>query len=96
MRLHAAGVRERAAVHSGDLTSAPAPDGATEYVDLDLAALTAAGVRFVVPTVLSFNDVPFERLPDAFAGFMALDGPEDARGAASRPADGAAAVRPHG
>ncbi|MEU1312031.1 MXAN_6230/SCO0854 family RING domain-containing protein [Streptomyces cinnamoneus] len=64
-----------AAVHSGDLTSAPAPDGATEYVDLDLAALGSGGARFAVPVVFSFNDIPFDELPDAFAGFMALPAP---------------------
>ncbi|MBW5484486.1 MXAN_6230/SCO0854 family RING domain-containing protein [Streptomyces bambusae] len=71
---------DRAAVHSGDLTSAPAPDGATEYVDLDLARLAAHGDVYAVPLVFSFNNVPFDRLPDAFAGFMALpaDGPRDA------------------
>ncbi|MFH8796638.1 hypothetical protein [Streptomyces sp. NPDC017941] len=63
-----------AALHSGDLTAAPAPHGATEYLDLDLPRLAAAGVRYVVPAVLSYNDVPFDRLPDAFAGFMAVDG----------------------
>lgn len=63
---------KRAVVHSGDLTSAPAPDGATEYADLDLAELAAAGVRFAMPIVFSYNNVPFERLLDAFAGFMAL------------------------
>lgn len=69
-----------AAVHSGDLTSAPAPAGATEYVDLDLAKLAAHGDAYAVPLVFSFNNVPFEELPDAFAGFMALpaDGPRDA------------------
>ncbi|MFD3875819.1 MXAN_6230/SCO0854 family RING domain-containing protein [Streptomyces sp. NPDC058623] len=61
-----------AAVHSGDLTSAPAPDGATEYVDLDLAALARRGDAFAVPMVFSFNNVPFDTLPDAFAGFMTL------------------------
>ncbi|MEV8536763.1 MXAN_6230/SCO0854 family RING domain-containing protein [Streptomyces sp. NPDC051211] len=70
---------DRAAVHSGDLTSAPAPDGATEYVDLDLAALARHGDAFAVPLVFSLNNVPFDALPDAFAGFMALpaDGPRD-------------------
>ncbi|MEU8761639.1 MXAN_6230/SCO0854 family RING domain-containing protein [Streptomyces sp. NPDC048659] len=63
---------KRAVVHSGDLTSAPAPDGATEYADLDLAELSAAGVRFAMPIVLSYNNVAFEQLLDAFAGFMAL------------------------
>ncbi|MCX5379097.1 MXAN_6230/SCO0854 family RING domain-containing protein [Streptomyces sp. NBC_00091] len=66
-----------AATHSGDLTSAPAPDGATEYVDLDLAALASSGDVYAVPLVFSYNNVPFDELPDAFAGFMALpaDGP---------------------
>ncbi|MFD3578256.1 MXAN_6230/SCO0854 family RING domain-containing protein [Streptomyces sp. NPDC058644] len=63
-----------AARHSGDLTSAPAPHGATEYLDLDLPRLANAGVRFVVPAVLSYNNVPFGELPDAFAGFMAVSG----------------------
>ncbi|MGW6021848.1 MXAN_6230/SCO0854 family RING domain-containing protein [Streptomyces sp. NPDC055099] len=63
-----------AARHSGDLTSAPAPSGATEYLDLDLPRLANAGVRFVVPAVLSYNNVPFDQLPDAFAGFMAVEG----------------------
>ena len=70
----------QAAVHSGDLTSAPAPQGATEYVDLDLDLLAARGDVYAVPLVFSFNNVPFEELPDAFAGFMALpaQGPRDA------------------
>ncbi|MFE9564738.1 MXAN_6230/SCO0854 family RING domain-containing protein [Streptomyces sp. NPDC006487] len=69
----------RAAVHSGDLTSAPAPEGATEYVDLDLAQLAHQGDAYAVPLVFSFNNVPFEELEDAFAGFMTLpaDGPRD-------------------
>jgi hypothetical protein len=62
---------ERGAVHSGDLTSAPAPLGATEYLDLDLARLEAAGIAHVAPVVFSYNDVPFERMDDAFAGFSA-------------------------
>ncbi|MEU6234319.1 MXAN_6230/SCO0854 family RING domain-containing protein [Kitasatospora sp. NPDC047058] len=63
----------RAAVHSGDFTSAPPPHGATEFVDLDLPALAAEGARYAVTVVFSYNDVPFEDLADAFAGFMALD-----------------------
>ncbi|WP_354642799.1 TerD family protein [Kitasatospora camelliae] len=62
----------RAAVHSGDLTSAPPPHGATEFVDLDLAELAADGTRYAVPVVFAYNDIPFDRLTDAFAGFMEL------------------------
>ncbi|GHJ43654.1 hypothetical protein Cs7R123_09960 [Catellatospora sp. TT07R-123] len=66
--------RHDAAVHSGDLTSAPAPLGATEFLDLNRSALLTAGVRWAVPVVLSYNDVPFELLDAAFAGFS-LPGP---------------------
>ncbi|MBT2395073.1 MXAN_6230/SCO0854 family RING domain-containing protein [Streptomyces sp. ISL-100] len=70
---------DRAAVHSGDLTSAPAPDGATEYVDLNLPALAASGAVYAMPVVFSFNNVAFDELLDAFAGFMELhsDRPRD-------------------
>ncbi|MHC5906656.1 TerD family protein, partial [Streptomyces sp. S6] len=77
---------ERWAVHSGDLTSAPAPDGATEYVDLDVAALGAHGVRYALPVVFSFGNVPFERLLNAFSGFMTLpSASEEARDASYDP-----------
>jgi hypothetical protein len=63
------------AVHSGDLTSAPGPSGATEFLDLRVERLAELGVRYAVPVVLSFNAVPFELLTEAFAGLMLpLDG----------------------
>jgi hypothetical protein len=58
------------AVHSGDLTSAPPPLGASEFVDLDLEALHTAGARHAVMTVFSYNSVPFDKLPHGFAGLM--------------------------
>lgn len=64
--------RERAAVHSGDRTNAPPPDGATEFLDLDLALLARYGVRHLVVSVFSYNDVAFDDMADAFAGVMAL------------------------
>ncbi|SFJ80828.1 MXAN_6230/SCO0854 family RING domain-containing protein [Streptomyces pini] len=62
----------RAAVHSGDFTSAPPPHGSTEFVDLDTPALARAGARYAVVVVFSYNDVPFDDLAEAFAGFMPL------------------------
>lgn len=59
-----------AAVHSGDITSGPAPLGGAEFLDIDAPALLAQGVRYAVPVVFSFNSVAFERMDDAFAGFM--------------------------
>lgn len=58
------------ATHSGDLTSAPAPLGASEFVDLDLPKLQHAGIRHLVTIVFSYNNVPFDAMTDAFAGFM--------------------------
>ena len=80
-------LRVDGAVHSGDLTSAPPPLGATELVDLDLEALHAAGARHAVMTVFSYNSVPFDRLPHAFAGLMispAEGQPFDPRAVAQR------------
>jgi hypothetical protein len=60
------------AVHSGDLTDAPEPDGASEFLDLDLDALAATGARHLVVSVFSYNNVAFEDMSEAFAGLMAL------------------------
>jgi hypothetical protein len=59
-----------ALVHSGDLTSAPAPQGSTEFVDLDLVALRRVGGRYVLPVVFKYNNVAFENLERGFVGVM--------------------------
>jgi hypothetical protein len=65
-----ANLRVPGAVHSGDLTDAPPPLGASEFIDLDLETLYADGARHAVMCVLSYNSVPFERLPHGFAGLV--------------------------
>ncbi|WP_371403528.1 hypothetical protein OHA10_37305 [Kribbella sp. NBC_00662] len=59
-----------ALVHSGDLTSAPAPQGSTEFVDIDLRAVRRVDGRYVLPVVFSYNDVPFDQLERGFVGVM--------------------------
>jgi hypothetical protein len=59
-----------ALVHSGDLTSAPGPLGATEFVDLDLTAVRRVGGRYLLPVVFSYNNIPFDRLRRGFVGVM--------------------------
>jgi hypothetical protein len=59
-----------ALVHSGDLTSAPSPEGSTEFVDLDLRAVRRVGGRYVLPVVFSYNNVPFDELERGFVGVM--------------------------
>jgi hypothetical protein len=61
---------QRAAVHSGDLTDAPPPLGASEFVDLHLEQLALLGARHAVMVVFSYNSVPFDRLVHGFAGMM--------------------------
>lgn len=78
---------DKAAVHSGDLTSAPAPLGASEFVDLNLPELRRRGIRYLMMVVFSYNDVPFEAMTDAFAGFMGdpgRGGPFDAKAVEQR------------
>jgi Prokaryotic RING finger family 4 len=78
---------DKAAVHSGDLTSAPAPVGASEFVDLNVAELRRRGIRYVTMVVFSYNDVPFDSMTDAFAGFMGdpgRGGPFDAKAVEQR------------
>ena len=58
------------ALHSGDFTSAPAPEGASEFIDLNIDEFQGAGIRYAVMSVLSYNNIPFELLPRGFAGFM--------------------------
>ncbi len=60
--------------HSGDITSAP--DGACEFIDIDLAAALERGMRYLMPVVLSFSRHPFHALPECFAGWMMRDKPQ--------------------
>lgn len=54
--------------HSGDVVDAP--QGAAEFIDLDVRKLRAAGARYVVMAVYSFSGQPFGQLPECFAGWM--------------------------
>ncbi len=56
------------AVHSGDITSAP--EGASEFIDIDIAGARQAGVRYVMMVVNAYTRQPFFTLPECFAGYM--------------------------
>ena len=64
-------LRSTAAVHSGDLTSAP--DGAAEFIDVTLTEALRQGWRYVVMTVHSFSHHPLSEVPECWAGAMARD-----------------------
>ena len=61
--------------HSGDLTSAP--DGAEEFLDIDMAAAVEVGRRrgwrYVVPVVFRYGGPVFDSLPEASVGWMLRD-----------------------
>lgn len=60
----------KVAQSSGDFTSAPFPDGASEFVDLDLEKARAVGFRWAVMVVNAYSGLPFGELERAFAGLM--------------------------
>ncbi|KRP47141.1 TerD family protein [Pseudomonas poae] len=55
--------------HSGDIVTAP--EGASEFIDLDLDVLVEKGIRYVVTSINSFTQQPYCDLPECFAGWMA-------------------------
>jgi len=57
-------------VHSGDIQSAP--NGAAEFIDLDIEKSRKVGVRYVVMNVISFTGQPFDTF-ECFAGVMGRD-----------------------
>ena len=58
---------------SGDFTSAPPPDGASEFVDIDRAAARAAGYRYAAMIVNAYSGMAFSALERATAGVMLRD-----------------------
>ncbi|MFZ6640862.1 MXAN_6230/SCO0854 family RING domain-containing protein [Undibacterium sp. TC4M20W] len=58
---------------SGDITSAPFPDGASEFVDIDLEAAQLQGIRYAVVVLNNYSGMAFEDLERAYAGIMFRD-----------------------
>jgi hypothetical protein len=71
-------LRDGGAVHSGDVTSAP--EGASEFIDLPLAALEAT---HVVPQVNVFSGEGFDEVAESLFGWMVRG--DDQRGAPFEP-----------
>lgn len=61
-------LRNGEALHSGDITSAP--DGASEFVDVNIDSALKEGKRYVAMTVHNYTRQPFAEVPECFAGFM--------------------------
>ena len=55
--------------HSGDIVDAP--QGAAEFIDLNIEKTLARNVRYVVMSLNSFTSQPYCDLPECFGGWMA-------------------------
>jgi len=56
--------------HSGDITSAP--NGASEFIDIDVDTARGNGIRYVVMTLISYNGQNYSDF-ECFAGIMGRD-----------------------
>lgn len=65
------------AVHSGDYVDAPAPHGATEFVDIDVEKALATGVRYVEMDIRSYAGVPLKEMGQEEKLFAGVSFPED-------------------
>lgn len=54
--------------HSGDIVDAP--QGASEFIDVELDKLRASKVRYILMMISSFTSQPYCDLPECFAGWM--------------------------
>ena len=57
--------------HSGDITSAP--EGASEFIDINIDKALDNGIRYVVPTIYNYTQQPLNNIPESFTGFMMRD-----------------------
>ncbi len=58
------------ALHSGDIQNAP--EGAAEFIDLDIERLRKRGIRYVITSLISFRGTPLSEV-SCFSGFMERD-----------------------
>jgi len=54
--------------HSGDIVDAP--NGAAEFIDINIAKTVETGIRYVMMSLNSFTQQPYCDLPECFAGWM--------------------------
>ena len=58
--------------HSGDFTNAPAPNGATEYIRIDLNKIPK-NIKYIIPFINVYTGSPFSENLEAYVSFMASD-----------------------
>ncbi|HEY2763359.1 MAG TPA: hypothetical protein VGJ13_05015 [Pseudonocardiaceae bacterium] len=66
------GLRGYGGTHSGDITDAPGPGGASEFIDLHLPEVPG-GVDYIVPQVHLYSGEAFTEAEESLFGFMTRD-----------------------
>ncbi|MCO7223243.1 TerD family protein [Pleionea sp. CnH1-48] len=61
------------AVHSGDITYAPAPEGACEFIDINLDSINTDEIRYIAMDIRVYEGPPFPA-QEANVGWMMRDG----------------------
>lgn len=64
-------LRDFGGCHGGDIVDAP--NGASEFIDVELSKMRESGVRYILMTLNSYTNQPYCELPECFAGWMARD-----------------------
>jgi len=67
-------LRQGRCYHSGDITSAP--NGACEFIDMDLPFVLESNARYIVMSIMCFTGQSFLELPECFGGWMMRQRPE--------------------
>jgi stress response protein SCP2 len=61
------------ACHSGDIVDAP--EGASEFIDLDIESIKTYGGRYIMLCINSFSGQTFDTIPECFVGWMSRECP---------------------
>jgi hypothetical protein len=61
-------LRDWGSAHSGDITSAP--NGACEFIDVNIQTLLDKDVRYLQMVIYSYTQQAFKDLPECYAGWM--------------------------
>lgn len=65
-------LRNSYCVHSGDIVDAP--DGASEFIDVDIEKAVARGIRYVCMDIRNYTGYNYSTMDECFAGFMIRQG----------------------
>lgn len=64
------------AQHSGDIVNAPAPNGASEYIDIDIEKALESGIRYIGMHIYVYAGQSFNKMDTCSVGWMEREYPK--------------------